>query len=167
MKKIGIFYGSSTGYTADAATKIASALGVQLADVHDVANASPSMLGEYDVLVLGTSTHGNGELQDDWYDLIDGIEALDLSDKTIALFGCGDESMSDTFCSALVILYERLKGTGAKFVGSYNADGFKFDHSRALIDGKMIGLVLDDINHPDLTDKRVEEWAEQLKKEIG
>lgn len=166
MKKTGIFYGSSTGYTADAATKIANALGVELVDVHDVAKSSPSMLGNYDVLVMGSSTHGNGELQEDWYDFVDGIENLDLSDKKIALFGLGDETMSDTFCAALGVLYDRLKKTGATFIGSFNADGYDFHKSAAVVDGKPVGLFLDDVNHADLTDKRIAEWAEQLKKEI-
>lgn len=166
MKKTGIFYGSSTGYTADAATKVAKALDVQLADVHDVAKSSPSALGNYDVLVFGSSTWGSGELQEDWYDFVDGIENLDLSDKKIALFGCGDETMSDTFCGALGVLYDRLKGTGATFIGAFNADGYDFAHSPAEVEGKMVGLVLDDVNHADLTDGRIEEWAAQLKKEI-
>ena len=42
MKKIGIFYGSSTGVTAEVAEEIAKRLGVAEADVHNVAKSSPS-----------------------------------------------------------------------------------------------------------------------------
>ena len=166
MKNTGIFYGSATGYTADAATRIAKALGVPLSDVHDVAQSSPSMLSAYDVLVFGSSTWGSGEVTDSWYDFLDGIEGLDLSDKTIALFALGDETMSDTFCGAAGVLYDRLKATGAKFIGSFNTDGYDYRHSPAVREGRAVGLLLDDVNHADLTDSRIDAWAAQLKKEI-
>lgn len=166
MKKTGIFYGSSTGYTADAANRIAKALGVEIADVHNVADSSPSMLTPYDVLVFGSSTWGDGDLEEDWYDFIDGVEALDLSGKKIALFGLGDETMSDTFCGAVGVLYDRLKDTGAQFIGSFNADGYHFRHSPAERDGHMVGLVLDEVNHADLSAPRIAAWTAQLKFEI-
>ena len=56
MKKTGIFFGSSTGYTADAANRIGRALGIDMADIHDVANTAPSRVGDYDVILLGCST---------------------------------------------------------------------------------------------------------------
>ena len=72
----------------------------------------PSKVGGYDVLVLGTSTWGDGDLEDDWFDFLAGLESLDLAGKKIALFGCGDETMDDTFCSGVGELYERLQPTG-------------------------------------------------------
>ena len=113
MKKIGIFYGSATGTTQNVSMRIAKMLNIADSDVHDVGKTLPSAVGGYDILVLGTSTWGSGELEDDWFDFLDGIEVLDLRGKEIALFGCGDETMSDTFCSAVGILHDRLSGTGA------------------------------------------------------
>ncbi len=109
MKNIGIFYGSATGTTAEVAKKIGELLGVSPDDIHNVADTAPSVLGQYGTLVLGSSTWGNGELEDDWFDFIDGAQALDLKGHKIALFGCGDETMSDTFCNAVGILYDKLK----------------------------------------------------------
>lgn len=163
MAKIGIFYGSNTGYTADVANRIANELGIDTADVHDVAKAAPSQLGDYDILLLGSSTWGVGDLQDDWEDFINGAEALDLKGKKIAIFGCGDESMSDSFCGAIGKIYERMQGTGAEFIGDFNADGYDFSESPAYIDGKYVGLMIDDINHPDLTDGRIAEWCKLIK----
>lgn len=68
MKKIGIFYGSSTGTTESVAHTIAQKLGVASNDVHDASKLTGEMVKEYDVLVLGTSTWGCGELQDEWYE---------------------------------------------------------------------------------------------------
>lgn len=166
MKKIGIFYGSSTGVTAEVAEEIAKKLGVADADVNDVAKSSPSDVAPYDVLILGSSTWGAGELQDDWFDFLDGLEALDLKGKQIALFGCGDESMSDTFCGAIGELYNRLQNTGAKFIGFFNADGYEFDESQAFIDGAYVGLLLDNVNKEELTEGRLDEWVAKVKSEI-
>lgn len=162
MKKIGIYYGSTTGTTEELAYKIAKSLGVTEADVHNVAKSSPSSVADYDVLLLGTSTWGSGELQDDWYDFAAGLSELDLSSTKIALFGCGDETMADTFCSGVGELYKRLKDTGATFIGEFNTDGYNFSHSDAVIDGKAVGLLIDQVNHSGLTDARVADWTRQL-----
>ena len=90
MKKIGIFYGSSSGTTADVAERIGKELGVPSAQIKDVSKASADDLDAYDVLLLGTSTWGDGDLQDDWYDLVDDLKKKDFSGKLISFFGCGD-----------------------------------------------------------------------------
>lgn len=164
MAKTGIFYGSTTGTTADIAGRLAERLGVDKADVFDVANVGPAKLGDYDTILIGSSTWGSGELQDSLYDFMDGAESLDLKGKKLAIFGCGDESMSDTFCNAVGEIYHRLKGTGADIVGQFNADGYDFSESAAkLDDGTYAGLMLDEVNHPEYTDRRLDEWVKLLK----
>ena len=73
MKKTGIFYGSSTGTCEDLANQIADKMGVAASDVYSADKLSADLVKEYDLLILGTSTWGDGELQDDWYD---GIKVL-------------------------------------------------------------------------------------------
>ncbi|MDE6468691.1 MAG: flavodoxin domain-containing protein, partial [Muribaculaceae bacterium] len=89
IMKTGIFYGSTTGTTAELAKTIAKEIGVADADIHDVASTAPARLGDYDFIILGSSTWGDGDLQDDWFDFVDGAQALDLDGKKIAIFGCG------------------------------------------------------------------------------
>lgn len=167
MSKIGIFYGSTTGNTKEVAYEIAKAMGVDEKDVRDVAESAPSDVAAYDVLLLGSSTWGNGDLENDWYDFLDGLESLDLKDKIIALFGCGDETMSDTFGGALGIIYDRLQKTGAWFIGAYPADCYHFEKSPAEKGGRIVGLLIDNVNHPELTVGRVNGWATQLKGELA
>ena len=62
MNKIAIFYGSSTGNTANIAGALAAALG---ADAFDVAKNPGEKIAEYSRLIFGTSTWGLGDLQDD------------------------------------------------------------------------------------------------------
>ena len=167
MKKIGIFYGSTTGSTAEVADKIAKDLGVASADVHNVAETAPSAVEPYEVLLLGSSTWGDGELQDDMVDFLTGLEALSLAGKEVAVFGCGDENMSDTFCNAVGIIYDKLQKTGAKFIGDFNTEGYTYDKSDSVKpDGVAVGLLIDETNHPELTDGKIAAWTAELKSQM-
>ena len=107
MKTTGIFFGSSTGMTENIAHIVADKLGIAASDVHNVEALSVDLISGYDVLLLGSSTWGDGELQDDWYDALKKMKTADLSGKEIALFGCGDsESYGDTFCDATRTIYQ-------------------------------------------------------------
>lgn len=168
MNKIGIFYGSTTGTTEDVARRIATKLGVNDADIHDASGITGSNIEEYNILILGSSTWGDGELQDDWYEAIKTMKNTDLSHKFVAFFGCGDcESYSDTFCDAMGILYEELKESKCTFCGWVNSADYNFGSSIAVVNGKFVGLALDEVNEDDKTDERIAHWVEALKKEIN
>lgn len=161
--KTGIFYGSTTGLTAKIAKEIAAALGVDEKDVHNVATTSPATLGDYELLVLGSSTWGDGEVQPDWYDFLDGARALALDGKKIALFGEGDETMDHTFCAAMARIKDELKDSGATFIGEFDAAPYSFaDSASKTADGLMVGLALDNVNHADLTPGRIQRWVKTL-----
>lgn len=94
MNKTIVVFGSSTGTCEAIAEKIASKLGAEVINVQDL---TADVVADNQNLILGTSTWGAGELQDDWYDGLRVLQGADLSGKTIALFGCGDcESYGDT-----------------------------------------------------------------------
>ncbi len=166
MKKIGIFYGSTTGTTARVAGMVADALGVAESDVYNVADCAPSQVGDYDVLLFGSSTWGDGDMQDDMHDFIDGVKALYLAGKKIAFFGCGDDTMSGTFCNAVGEMYKALKDTDAEPIGAFDTVGYDYDHTDAYVDGKIVGLLIDNVNHEDLTPARVKAWAEVIRGSI-
>ena len=91
------------------------------------------------------------------------LQDADLSDKTIALFGCGDcESYSDTFVGGIGELYNGIKDSGATFVGAVSTDGYTFDDSEAVVNGQFVGLPLDDVNEDDKTDTRIEAWIADI-----
>lgn len=167
MKTTGIFYGSATGTTEKIAKRIGHLLEVDDKDIHNVADTEPSAVQGYDLLILGSSTWGNGDLEDDWYDFVAGLQVLDLKGKKIALFGCGDETMSDTFCNAVGELHERLKDTGAQFIAPYDTIGYTFEESKSKPGDALeaFGLLLDEVNHPELTETRLRGWTDLIKKE--
>lgn len=167
MKKVGIIYGSSTGTCETIANFIAQKLGVDSADVMNAGEITVEKVNPYEVLLLGTSTWGDGEVQDDWYDGLKVLKSADLKGKTIALFGCGDsESYCDTFCDGIGVLYEDLKDSGCTIVGKVPTDGYNFSSSISVVDGMFVGLPLDDINEDNKTEARVDAWLEEIKTDL-
>ncbi|MBS9782779.1 MAG: flavodoxin [Arcobacter sp.] len=160
-----IFYTTSTGTTTEIAEKISHALGD--IEVFDLGDTSVEKINDYDKVIIGVSTWGEGELNDDFEDIWDDFTELDLSSKTIALFGLGDqEGYADEFCNALGVIYDHIKTTGANIIGFTSTDGYEYDISTAVVDGKFVGLVIDEDNQDDLTDERIENWAESIKSDI-
>ena len=164
MSNTIVIYGSSTGTCEAIAEKIAQKLGCEALNVQEL---SADVVAQNQNLILGTSTWGAGELQDDWYDGLSVLKNADLSGKTIALFGCGDcSTYSDTFVGGIGELYDGIKQSGAKFIGAVSTDGYTFDESSAVVDGKFIGLPLDDINEDDKTDERINAWVAQISPSL-
>ena len=63
-------------------------------------------------------------------------------------------------------LYNGIKDSGAKFIGCVDTDDYSFDDSEAVINGKFIGLPLDDINEDDKTDTRIDAWVAAISNEL-
>ncbi|MBQ9231321.1 MAG: flavodoxin FldA [Prevotella sp.] len=164
MSKTIVVFGSSTGTCEAIAEKIAAKLGVESLNVQDLTS---DIVAANDNLILGTSTWGAGELQDDWYDGVKVLQGADLKGKTIALFGCGDaESYGDTFVGGIGELYNAIKDSGAKFIGSVSTEDYTFSDSDAVVDGKFIGLPLDDVNEDDKTDGRIDAWVAAISPNL-
>ena len=160
-----IFYASSTGNTGDVAEKIAKKLGNIKS--FDLAGTDIEKINDYEKIILGGSTWGDGELNDDWEDVWSNFCKLDFTNKTIALFGLGDqESYSYEFSSALGTIYEQVVSAGAKVIGFTSTDGYYHDGSKAQIEDKFVGLVIDEDNQSDLTNERIDNWINSIKNEI-
>ena len=163
MKEAGIFYGSSSGKTESVAEQICEKLGSSVSELHDVAETSLVEMMNYRNLILGIPTWGIGEMQDDWLQAIFVLEGLDLTGKTIALFGLGDqESYPDTFGDAMGRLYDILGNTGCRITGNWSTRGYDFERSAAVMGDEFVGLLLDEENQGELTELRINEWLKQL-----
>ncbi len=161
MKKTIVVFGSSTGTCENIAATIAAKLGVEAVNVADL---TADEVVAADNLVLGTSTWGAGELQDDWYDGVALLKKQDMNGKTVALFGCGDcESYPDTFCGAMGEIYQAVEAAGAQIIGQVPTDGYSFDDSEAVVDGRFVGLPLDEVNEDDKTEERINAWIAQIQ----
>lgn len=164
MNKTLVVYGSTTGSCEDYAKRIAERLHAEVMNISDV---DADKFSEYDNLILGTSTWGAGELQDDWYDGLETLKSANLSGKTIALFGCGDaEGYSDTFCGAMTEIYNAIKDCGVILIGSVDASSYSYDDSEAVVDGKFVGLAIDVAESDSQTNERISKWVEEIKTSL-
>jgi flavodoxin I len=165
-KKIGIFYGSSTGQTEMVAEKLQQLLGEENAELINVDVATQKDLEKYPFLILGTPTWGVGEMQDDWEDFSDILEKSNLKGKKIALFGLGDQdTYPDSFADGVGMLYNKIKDK-ARIVGSWPKNGYIFNESEAFHENHFVGLIIDQENQSGKTHERLEKWVEILKKEF-
>lgn len=174
MKKIGIFFGTETGTTRLIAKKIHKLLGDEIADKPvNVNRIAPAEMLKYDALILGTPSYGIGEipgksagcLEPNWEEFLAQEKQLDFSGKRIAFFGLGaQERYADRFASSLMALYATFQGFGADIIGDdWSAEGYTFDHSAAVREGKFVGLVIDQRTQGMFTDERIATWLERIK----
>lgn len=167
---IALIYGTDTNNTEEIGTKIVKQwqeLGVEV-EMHNVKDIEIELLEHYEMLILGIPTWDFGGIQSDWEDLGDALSELSLADKTIAIYGLGDQfGYGDYFVDAMGWLYEKLKPTQATFIGEWPTEGYDFEASRACIKDKehFVGLAIDEDQQFELTDQRVEQWVIQLYAE--
>jgi len=167
---IGLFYGSSTCYTEMAGEKIRAELGESRVDCFNIAE-TPLVTAEfYDYLIFGIPTWDYGELQEDWEEIWDELETLDLRDKAVALYGLGDQvGYPEWFLDAMGYLHSQLLARGARLCGYWPRDGYEFEASKALTPegDRFVGLALDEENEFDQTEARIRTWCNQVVREFG
>jgi flavodoxin I len=166
--KIGLFFGTQTGNTQDAAEEIQKAFGSNLVDLIEISTASTEDFDGYECLIIGCPTWNIGELQADWDGFFPDLDEIDFSGKKVAYFGCGDqEGYPDNFQDAMGILEEKISSRGGKTVGFWPTEGYEFSESQGVRGNQFVGLALDNDNQSDLTSKRITTWVTQLKPEFG
>ena len=173
MKQIGIFFGTETGTTRLVAKKLQKKLGDDIAAKPvNVNRISGAELMQYDALILGTPSYGEGEipgrhvgcLESNWAEFLATLENPDFSGKRIAFFGLGaQERYSERFASSLFALYQVFKDWGAEIVGDWPNEGYAFQHSAALVDGRFVGLIIDQRTQGMHTDERLDAWIARIK----
>lgn len=171
MASVGIFVGSSTGATMEAAELLEGLFeDAELVNMEEDYD-DVDQFEEFDYLLIGSSTWGQGDPQRDWVDPLMSLEddAPDMSGKKVAFFGAGDQDThGEEFVSALATfktLFSKL-GADTEF-GYWPTEGYTYKFSAAEKDGKFVGLAIDKVNQEDQTETRVTDWATQLKQEFG
>jgi flavodoxin I len=168
MAKIGIFYGSTDGNTERVVTQIQALLGGEpVAVLHNVNSASADDMQPYPYLILACPTWEIGQLQEDWDSFIDELQDVNYTGKKVAYVGLGDaDGYPDTFIDAPGIIHARIKDKGVTLVGQWPTEGYNFEASKGVVDGKFLGLVIDEDNQKDLTAGRIEKWVGIIKPEF-
>jgi flavodoxin I len=175
MSKIGMFFGTETGTTRLVAKKIHKALGDELCDKPlNVNRIAPADMLKYDALILGTPSYGVAEIpgkgisdciEPNWVEFLAQVpDGASFAGKRIAFFVLGaQERYADRFCSSLLPLVEKFKGWGAQIVGGWPVDGYTFEQSAAVVDGRFLGLAIDQRTQSMLTDERIKTWLSQVQ----
>ena len=57
---------------------------------------------------------------------------------------------------------EIIEQAGGKIIGSTEVEGYTFENSKALRDGKFVGLLLDQDNQAKLSGKRIKDWVASI-----
>lgn len=165
MEKVGVFYSFNTQKTKKIAEKIIEAFGPENVEAVNAENITEEQFVKYKRLVLGVPTWFDGELPNYWDEFVPALEELDLTGKTIAIFGLGDQvGYPENFGDAVGLMADLLESRNARIVGETSTEGYHFESSKALKNGKFQGLILDQENQARLTSDRVKEWVEQIKK---
>src|SRR5574343_722194 len=174
MNKIRLFFGTETGTTRLIAKKMQKMLGDEVCGKPlNVNRITPDEMLRYDALILGTPSYGVGEIpgngvsgcfEPNWAEFLALMPANpDFSGKRIAFFGLGaQERYADRFCSSLYPLVMLFKGWGAEIVGDTATDGYTFEQSAAVVDGRFLGLIIDQRTQGMFTDERIDAWLAKV-----
>ncbi|MHC1705289.1 MAG: flavodoxin [Tenuifilaceae bacterium] len=170
--KIGIFYGPIGGATERIAKMIQSEFGASNADLIPVNAAKAEDVEKYKYVIFGSSTIGN-ETWDarrpkpDWDNFRSELDRINYKDKIFALYGLGDHiSYARFFVDSMGIIAKRMLSNDAKIVGTCDPKEYEFEHSEALIDGRFIGLPIDEEFESEKTPQRVKNWVNVLKRDF-
>ena len=177
MAKIGLFFGSNTGKTRKVSKMIKKRFDDELMEAPlNVNRTAPKDFAQYQYLIVGLPTLGEGLLPglssdceaESWEEFLPKIADTDFSGKTVAIFGLGDQvGYPDEFVDAMRELYDFFVARGARIVGAWPTEGYEFEHSEAVVDGKFVGLALDLDNQSNLTEQRLDAWLNQIAPDFG
>lgn len=177
MAKIGLFFGTNTGKTRKVAKMIKKRFDDELmADPLNVNRTTVEDFSSYQYLILGTPTLGDGLLPglsadtdtESWEEFLLKLESTDFSNKTVAIYGLGDQiGYGHEFVDGMYLLYDFIKSRGGRIVGTWPTDGYEFEYSEAVVDGKFVGLVLDLDNQSSLTEERLSTWLKIISPDFG
>lgn len=173
MSKIGLFFGPLKGSVHRVADKIKNAIGDDKVEMIPVKDADVSDLERFDKIIFGISTVGKETWDseysnNDWSKFFPKAANADYTNKTVAIFGLGDHiTYPSHFVNAMGVLAKEIIKKNAKIVGQVSTDSYEFDDSEAVIDGKFIGLAIDEDFEPEQTDLRISKWLKEIKADFG
>ncbi|SMO69685.1 flavodoxin I [Saccharicrinis carchari] len=171
MGKTGVFYGPAKGSVAKVAIVIAQQLGEDSTDLTAIKDCDASSLNGYEKLIFGISTLGRSNWDsehedDDWDVFFTHLNQVNWKNKRVAIYGLGDQiNYPGHFVDAIGWLYQRLKALNVDVYGAVPDEGYQYTDSEAIVDGKFMGLPLDEDNEPEKTHPRIKNWLNDLKQE--
>lgn len=170
-RQVGIFYAPSGGSVQKVARQIKQKLAEVQPDMQVISDIVPLQLLDYHNLILVCSTLGRNtwemEQKDPWSSFLPKMLRIRLDGRKVALVGLGDHvSYPNNFVDGMGILGQTVEEIGGKLIGATPTRDYIFNDSRALRDGKFIGLPLDEDYEAEKTEERLNGWISNILQEI-
>ncbi len=163
--KIVILYGTLTGNTKKIAFIIYNKIkNFYFTKIYNIKKCNLNMLHIFNILILGTSTWFYGKIQNDWKNFLLNYKCINLNNKFIALFGCGNQKLYiNTFCDGIYKLYKVFVNDKNILLGFWYNINYNFIYSKALLNKNyFLGLLLDLDNQNKFTNTRINIWVSNL-----
>lgn len=170
MSKIALLYAPTGGSVEQAANKLYNLYeGVKL-NMIEIAGFNVSDLKNYDHFIMGCSTVGaenwqDAEADNEWDALFYQLKEkkISLKGKKVAIFGLGNQILyPDHFVDAMILLKKECENAGAEVIGDWPVEGYEFTNSESIVDGKFVGLPLDEDNEPEKSKERIKAWLKKV-----
>lgn len=163
MKKLGVFYGTTSGITAGIVDEIEFYLRGEEYDVCNVADGI-SNIEDYKNLILVSPTYGVGELQTDWENVYSELLNKNLKGKKVAIVGVGNQlAFGESYVGAMRKLYDAVIKCNGEVIGFTSTEGYRYEETESVIDNKFVGLALDESNQDNETPDRIKAWIDTIK----
>lgn len=129
-------------------------------------------LKEFDNWIIGGSTVGSHVWMDAddsnrWHDFFGLLGDVNMNEKVVSFFGLGDQILyPNHFVDGLGVFQEEFSKVNANIVGQWPIEGYTFTDSEGVRDKYFFGLALDEDQQDDLTEGRISQWLDMIKKEF-
>jgi flavodoxin I len=171
MKKIALIYWPKKGNTEEAAYKIFQKFERGTIDIFTITDFNTAEFALYDAFIIGGSTTGADNWgqahKTRWADFFAKLSKAGIQGKPFALFGLGDQVLYPYhFVDGMALMKEMFEKHGAVHKGWWPTEGYDFQESDSVENGKFCGLALDLDHQKELLQERIDAWTEQVKKEL-
>lgn len=174
MKKLALLYwpkGGSVEYSAGIIKNKIQNFDVDFKCIEDF--IAGDLVG-YDAYIFGGSTVGadhwsNDDTDNAWAGFFADLEAsnVDLKGKKGAIFGLGNQVLyPEQFVDGMMYIKKKLEAAGLEIIGETSTDGYDYTESKAEVEGKFVGLALDEDSQSEFTDSRIEGWLSVISEEL-
>lgn len=140
-----ILYASTSGSTRLLVHSVAAELGDANVECYDIKTLDRAhSFASQDLVVLATPTYGTGDWHNAWSEKGEKLMDHCPADARVAVLGLGDSrSHKKSFAGGIGKLAGLARSKAARLVGAVPLDGYDFEASPAVEDGRFPGLVVE------------------------
>lgn len=172
LKPVGIFFAPAGGSVHKIARLLKQKLTGYQPEMFCVSDIAAEKMLDYHNLILVCSSLGRNtwerEQKDKWSVFIPQMRKIDLNNRKVAIVGLGDHvTYPNNFVDGIGFIADVVTEIKGILVGQTSTVDYVFNDSKALRDGMFEGLPLDEDFEPEKTNRRVDDWLEQVLPEFA